>query len=121
MRKVAAGTDSQDAALQSDGPLVFVPGDPGIPRGFPLVILHSASFAKYAPEEIPLGDAVAFFRMSRSILTRASSALSRARSICSALTGLAPAPVSLPWADSRNQLSNVGVGMPSTFAVTALA
>ena len=35
--------------------------------------------------------------MSRSIFTRASSALSRLISICSALTGLLPAPVSLPW------------------------
>ena len=34
--------------------------------------------------------------MSRSIFTRANSALSRLISICSALTGLLPAPVSLP-------------------------
>lgn len=40
--------------------------------------------------------AVAFFRMSRSILSRAFSARRRVSSICSALTGLLSAPVSRP-------------------------
>ena len=59
--------------------------------------------------------------MSRSILTRANSALSRASSICSALTGLAPAPASLPLAERRTQLPSVGSGTPRIFAVTDLA
>src|ERR1035437_8197202 len=104
MIKVAAGTHPQHLALQADGPLALVPSDPGVP--------HPDSFAKYA---------VAFFKISRSILTRANSALSRASSICSALTGLAPAPASLPWAARRTQLPSVGAGTPRILAVTALA
>jgi hypothetical protein len=38
--------------------------------------------------------------MSRSIFTRASSALSRANSICSVLTGRSPAPCSPPFSDA---------------------
>src|ERR1019366_1367994 len=104
MLKIAAGTHPQYLALQADGPPALVPSDPGV--------LHIDSFAKYA---------VAFFKISRSILTRASSALSRASSICSALTGLAPAPASLPWAARRTQLPSVGAGTPRILAVTALA
>src|ERR1017187_3236312 len=104
MLKIAAGTHPQYLALQADGPPALVPSDPGV--------LHIDSFAKYA---------VAFFKISRSILTRASSALSRASSICSALTGLAPAPASLPWAARRTQLPSVGADTPRILAVTALA
>ena len=50
-------------------------------------VLHSASFAKYA---------VAFFRISFSRLSRTFSARSRDSSICSGVTALAPAPLSLP-------------------------
>src|ERR1039458_1075107 len=104
MLKVATGTHPQYLALQADGPPALVSGDPGV--------LHIDSFAKYA---------VAFFKISRSILTRASSALSRASSICSALTGLVPAPASLPSAARRTQLPSVGAGTPRILAVTALA
>src|SRR5471030_795988 len=104
MLKVAAGTHPQHLALQADGPPALMPSDPGVP--------HIDSFAKYA---------VAFFKISRSILTRASSALSRASSICSALTGLAPAPASLPCPARRTQLPSVDAGTPRILAVTALA
>ena len=76
------------------------------------MLLHTDSRAKYA---------VAFFKMSRCILTRASSALKRASSICFALTGLAPAPVSLPFAASLTQFSRVCFGMPNTLAVAEQA
>ena len=64
-----------------------VPLDPGV--------LHPRSFAKYA---------VAFPGMSRSIFTRASSARSRAISICSGLTGFVPAPISRPSLSALIQL-----------------
>src|SRR3546814_8209411 len=71
--------DHKYPALHGDRPHAAMPLDKGV--------LHFAPFAKYA---------VAFPRMSRSIFTRASSARSRAISICSALTGLLSAPVSWP-------------------------
>lgn len=98
MLKISAGTDTQHFTLHGDRPLLLVTPNPGV--------LHADSRAK---------NAVAFFKMSRSILTRASSALNCANSICSALTGLAPAPVSLPFAASLTQLSSVCLGMPNTF------
>src|SRR6266568_2306873 len=70
---------TQHFALHRHRPVPLVPLDPGV--------LHSDSFAKYA---------VAFFRMSRSIFTRASSARNRLISICSGLTGLAAVPFSSP-------------------------
>jgi len=76
---VSGCTDLQNPALHRDGPHAPVALDEGV--------LHFDAFAKYA---------VAFPRMSRSIFTRASSARSRLISICSALTGLLSAPVSLP-------------------------
>jgi hypothetical protein len=104
MLKVAAGADAQYVAGQRDGPMGFVTGYPGV--------LHRDSRAKYA---------VAFFRMSRSIFTRASSALSRANSICSGFTGLSPAPLSSPLALSLTQFSKLALGMPSILAVTDAA
>ena len=67
---VPARTYPQYFALHRYRPVPFVPLNPGVP--------HSDSLAKY----------VAFFKMSRSIFTRESSALSRLISICSALTAL---------------------------------
>lgn len=81
MFKVTASADIQYFALQYDWPTSFVPFNPGV--------LHIDSRGKYA---------VAFLRMSRSIFTLASSVLSRVNSICSALTGLAPAPANCPFA-----------------------
>lgn len=75
--KVATGADLQYLATQCDRPVGLVSCNPGV--------LHRDSRAKYA---------VAFFKMSRSILTLDSSARSRASSICSGLTGLSPAPLS---------------------------
>ena len=69
----------KNPALYRDWPNPAVPLDEGV--------LQLCTFAKYA---------VAFPRMSRSIFTRASSARSRLISICSALTTLLPAPLSLP-------------------------
>lgn len=69
----------QHPALHRDRPDAAVSVDEGV--------LQLCAFAKYA---------VAFPRMSRSILTRASSARSRLISICSALTTLLLAPLSLP-------------------------
>ena len=57
--------------------------------------------------------------MSRSIFTRASSARSRASSICSALTGLSPAPCNSPLSDALIQLPSVAFGIPRTRDVTA--
>lgn len=90
MFKVTASTDIEHFALSANRPTAFVPFNPGV--------LHTDSRAKYA---------VAFFKMSRSIFTFASSALSRVNSICSALTGLAPAPANWPFAACRTQFSNV--------------
>ena len=61
-------------------------------------VLQIDPLAKYA---------VAFPRMSRSIFTRANSARSRLISICSALTGLLSAPVSLPCLRALTQLNSV--------------
>ena len=98
--KVAAGADAQDGAADCDWPQAFVAGYPRV--------LHRVSRAKYA---------VAFFKMSRSILTRDSSARSRANSICSAVTGLSPAPRSCPFLLSRTQLPKLWDGMPNILAV----
>jgi hypothetical protein len=57
--------------------------------------------------------------MSRSILTRASSARSRASSVCSGLTGLSPAPCSSPLSAALIQLPSVAFGMSRIRAVTA--
>ena len=72
-----AGADAQQVTGKRYRPPLFVIGNPGV--------LHFDTRAKYA---------VAFPRMSRSILSRAFSARSLASSICSGLTGLSPAPLS---------------------------
>lgn len=83
-------TDLQHPALHRDLPQAPVPLDEGV--------VHFATFAKYA---------VAFPWMSRSILTRANSARSRAISICFALTGLLSASVSRPCRRALTQLNKV--------------
>jgi hypothetical protein len=88
MSKVTTSTDIEHFALPPNRPTAFVPFNPGV--------LHTDSRAKYA---------VAFLKMSRSIFTFASSALSRVNSICSALTGLAPASANWPFAACRTQFS----------------
>ena len=74
-------------------------------------VLQLCAFAKYA---------VAFPRMSRSIFTRASSARSRLISICSALTTLLSAPLSLPERSALTQLNSVCSAMPSDLAAAAM-
>jgi len=71
--------DMQHPALHRDRPHPSVALHEGV--------LHRCAFAKYA---------VAFSRMSRYIFTGASSARSRLISLCSALTTLLSAPMSLP-------------------------
>lgn len=64
-----------------------------------------------------------FFAMSRSIFRRATSALKRASSICSAVTTgafwLGTTPPNCPLASRRTQLDTFDDGMPSTLATTA--
>jgi hypothetical protein len=74
-------------------------------------VLHRCAFAKYA---------VAFSRVSRSIFTRASSARSRLISICSALTALLSAPLSLPSRLTLTQLNRVYSTSPKVRAATAM-
>ena len=70
-------------------------------------VLHTTSLAKYA---------VAFFRISHSRFSLTFSARSRDKSICPCVTGLAPAPVSLPAADNFTQLRSVYSTRPSSLA-----
>jgi hypothetical protein len=58
--------------------------------------------------------------MSRSIFTRASSARSRLISICSALTSLLSAPVSLPARCALTQLNSVWSTTPNVRAAAAM-
>src|ERR1039458_8982443 len=81
----------QNSTLHADGPHPPVTLNKGV--------LHFWPFAKYA---------VAFPRMSRSILTRANSARKRLISICSALTALLlEAPCSRPSRFALTQLNSV--------------
>src|ERR1017187_8106048 len=74
-------------------------------------VLHFWHFAKYA---------VAFPRMSRSIVTRASSARRRLFSICSAVTcGVLPAPFKVPARCSLTQLPKVCSTSPRLRAAAA--
>src|SRR5664280_2809292 len=91
MFMVARYAHPQNSALHADRPDTPVPVNKGV--------LHFWPFAKYA---------VAFPRMSRSILTRANSARNRLISICSALTFEAlSAPLSLPSREALTQLNSV--------------
>src|SRR6267154_572189 len=90
MRVVPARAHPQHFALHRHRPAPLVAFDPGV--------LHSHSFAKHA---------VAFFRMSRSIFTRANSARNRLISICSGLTGLALVPFSSSPASAFTQVFSV--------------
>lgn len=87
---VACHDDSQYPALHRDRPHVPVALNEGV--------LHLGAFTKYA---------VDFPMMSRSNITSVSSARSLAISICSALTGLVSAPVSLPCRWALTQLNKV--------------
>src|SRR5512141_2488974 len=100
---IPARTHSQDLALHRHRPPLLVAFNPGV--------LHVDSFAKYA---------VAFFRMSRSIFTRANSARNRLNSICSALTGLSGIPTKRPWPCALTQLCSVWSAIPSVRDTAAM-
>src|SRR6202140_5961355 len=88
---VTGDAHAEHPALHSDRPDPLVALNKGI--------LHFWPFAK---------NAVAFPRMSRSIVTRANSARRRLISICSAVTALFPrTPVSLPARCNLTQLPRV--------------
>src|ERR1039457_2678260 len=94
----------QHSALHTDRPHPSVTLNKGV--------LHFCPFAKYA---------VAFPRMSRSILTRANPARNRLISICSALTALLLArPFSRPSRFALTQLYNVCSTTPRLRAAAAM-
>src|SRR6218665_792140 len=93
---VAGDAGLQGSALHRDWPRLAV----GVNEG----VLQLCAFAKYA---------VAFTKMSCCIFSRASSARSRLISICSALTTLLSAPVSLPRRSALTQLNSVCSTTPS--------
>src|ERR1017187_4923483 len=94
----------QNPALHTDRPHPPVTLNKGV--------LHFWPFAKYA---------VAFPRMSRSILTRPNSARKRLISICSALTALLLwAPLSLPSRFALTQLNSVCSTTPRLRAAAAM-
>src|ERR1035441_10892772 len=100
---VARDAHQQHPALHTDRPdqLVALNKD----------VLHFWHFAKYA---------VAFPRMSRSIVTRANSARRRLFSICSALTsGLLLAPFKVPARCFLTQLPKVCSTTPRLRAAAA--
>src|SRR6202166_4811695 len=94
---------AQNSALHPDRPDPLVVLDEGV--------LHFWPFAK---------NAVAFPRMSRSIVTRASSARRRLISICSALTCALPlAPFNVPARCALTQLDKVCSTNPRVRAADA--
>src|SRR5664279_1024692 len=100
---VARDAHQQYPALNTDRPDQLVALNKGV--------LHFWLFAKYA---------VAFPRMSRSIVTRANSARRRLFSICSAVTcGLPLAPFKVPARYSLTQLPNVCSTTPRLRAADA--
>src|SRR5271167_701293 len=100
---VAGHADSEHPALHPDRPHSLVALDEGVPHFCPL--------AKYA---------VAFPRMSRSIVTRANSARKRLISICSAVTCALPlAPLSVPPRCAFTQLDKVCSTTPRVRAADA--
>src|SRR5882724_9421093 len=101
---VSGHAHPQHSALHTDRPHPPVTLNKGV--------LHFWPFAKYA---------VAFPRMSRSILTRANSARNRLISICSALTALLLArPFSRPSRFALTQLYNVCSTTPRLRATAAM-
>ena len=70
-------------------------------------VLHSVSLAKYA---------VAFFKISFSLFSRTFSARSRDHSICSGVTTLTPAPLSVPAAAALTQFRSVCSISPNSLA-----
>ncbi len=96
---VAADAHAEHLAQLRQGMVAALRVDPRV--------LHSASLAKYA---------VAFFKMSTCIRSRAFSALSRDSSICSGVTGFAPAPARWPAWAAFTQLRSVCSTSPSSRA-----
>src|SRR5271156_6037027 len=97
-------TDSEHAALYSNRPLPAVAANQGV--------LHFCPLAKYA---------IAFPRMSRSIVTRARSARKRLISICSAVTAdRLSAPFSVPAGGAWAQLNPLCTPRPRVEAAAAM-
>ena len=99
--------DSQYLALHRERPYASVALVLALKEG----VLHRCAFAKYT---------VPFPRMSRSILTRASSARSRLVSICTALTALLSTLQNLPSRLALTQLNRVCSTSPKVRAAAAL-
>lgn len=106
--EIPTDTDLQHLTSHTDVPLPPHLVNPGVPR--------SVSYAKYA---------AAFFAMSRSIRNRATSALSRASSICSDVTtnapSLSPMLPSSPLRSCRTQLLRLAFGIFNTLTCWAIA
>src|SRR5664280_1508884 len=103
MLVITRDAHQQHPALHTDRPDQLVALNEGV--------LHRWTFAKYA---------VAFPRMSRSIVTRANSARRRLFSICSAVTcGLLVAPFNVPARCSLTQLPTVCSTTPRLRATAA--
>ena len=99
---VAGHADPQHPALHTDRPHSLVALDEGVPHFCPL--------AKYA---------VAFPRMSRSMVTRANSARRRLISICSAITCALPAAHRSPARCALIELPSVCSTTPNVRATDA--
>src|SRR6201997_5122711 len=101
---IASHAYPEHPALHTDGPHTPMASNQGV--------LHFCPLAKYA---------IAFPRMSRSIVTRASSARKRLISICSAVTfDRLSAPCSLPSRWALTQLNNVCSTTPKVRAAAAM-
>src|SRR5690606_25672546 len=104
----SAVADIEHWAHRPDGPVRLHFLNPGVPC--------SVSCAKYA---------AAFFAISRSIVSRAFSALRRAISICSGVTAFSgfwalPRPPISPRACWLSHLLKLAFGMPSVLATDAM-
>src|SRR5665213_2581199 len=99
---ISRSAHAQNPALHAHRPTQLVLLDPGV--------LHRCTFAKYA---------VAFPSMSRSIVTRASSARRRLTSIRSALTSSLLTPRNWPAFSAFTQFARVCSTMPSALAAAA--
>jgi hypothetical protein len=103
MFEIAALTDIQYYTHFVHSKFIALSVNPGVLHGIYRSTEHGTAFLSL------------FFKMSRSIFTRASSALNRANSIFSALTDLAPTPVSLHFAANLTQFSSVCLEYPTLF------
>lgn len=102
-RPIAADADIKDNTHFGQRIRIAVHIHPGV--------LHRTSFAKYA---------AAFFMISFSRFSRATSARSLDSSIISGVTTLLPAPLSFPSESAFIQLRSVWSPSPSSFTTTVI-